>query len=105
MTGTPRFGFLVWLEARPGREDDVVDFLERARTLVDAEPGTRTWYAFRSGPTTFGIFNSFDTEAGRDVHLSGEVRAALERFGAELFSAAPVITPVDVVTSKPRARE
>ena len=61
MNARQAFGFLVTIEAIPGRQDDVIEFLEKARHLVDAERGTRTWYAFRSGPTTFGIFDTFDT--------------------------------------------
>jgi hypothetical protein len=97
------FGFLVTLEAIPGRQHDVIEFLQKARHLVEAERGTRTWYAFRSGPTTFGIFDTFDTADDREVHLRGEVGLALEEFGDELFSTSPVITPVDVLASKPRA--
>jgi quinol monooxygenase YgiN len=97
------FGFLVTLEAIPGRQHDVIEFLKKARQLVEAERGTRTWYAFRSGSTTFGIFDTFDTADDREVHLHGEVRLALEEFGGELFSAPPVITPIDVLASKPRA--
>ena len=97
------FGFLVTLEAIPGRQHDVIEFLRKARQLVEAERGTRTWYAFRSGSTTFGIFDTFDTADDREVHLQGEVRHALEEFSDDLFSAPPVITPVDVLASKSRA--
>jgi hypothetical protein len=97
------FGFLVTLEAIPGRQHDVVEFIEKARHLVEAERGTRTWYAFRSGPTTFGIFDTFDTADDREIHLRGEVGLALGEIGDELFSTPPVITPVDVLASKPRA--
>lgn len=88
------------LEAQPGREDDVAAFLLEAKTLVDREPGTRSWSGFRSGPTSFGIFDVFDNEHDRDAHLHGEVRKALENRGAELFSRAPVITAVDVLAEK-----
>ena len=93
-------GFLVELEARPGREADVVDFLTEAKTLVEAEPGTLLWFAFRRSPTSFGIFDVFGTAADREVHLHGEVRKALEARGPELFSTDPVITPVDVLAAK-----
>jgi quinol monooxygenase YgiN len=103
MDAEQAFGFLVTLEAIPGRQHDVIEFLQKARQLVEAERGTRTWYAFRSGSTTFGIFDTFHTADDREVHLRGEVRLALEEFGDELFSAPPVITPVDVLASKSRA--
>ncbi|MEN4479754.1 antibiotic biosynthesis monooxygenase [Mycolicibacterium cosmeticum] len=96
-------GFLVTLEAQPGREDEVVAFLMEAKALVDLEPGTRSWSAFRSGPSSFAIFDVFDSEHDRDVHLHGEVRKALQARGGELFSQAPVITAVEVLAEKQQA--
>ncbi|WP_028934062.1 putative quinol monooxygenase [Pseudonocardia spinosispora] len=96
----PSLGFLVELEAQQGKEDLVAEFLSEAKLLVDAEPGTVAWFAFRTGPTSFRIFDVFDTEDDRQTHLHGEVRKALEKRGGELFGAPPVITPVDVVAVK-----
>jgi quinol monooxygenase YgiN len=97
----PSLGFLVTLVAHPGREDDVVAFLNEARALVEAEPGTRRWFAFRSDASTFGIFDVFDSEHDREMHLHGEVRKALDARGGELFASPPVITAVDVLEEKP----
>lgn len=83
----PPLGFLVTLEARPGKEDAVADFLREAKELVDAEPGTLSWYAFRAGPQSFGIFDVFGDSTDRDTHLHGEVRKALVACGPELLSA------------------
>jgi quinol monooxygenase YgiN len=96
----PAFGILVTMEARPGKEVAVEDFLVAAKALVDAEPGTLTWFAFRSGPTSFRIFDAFETQADREVHLQGKVREALEARADELFSEPPTITPVDVLAAK-----
>jgi quinol monooxygenase YgiN len=90
---------LVTLHAKPGREDEVVAFLETAERLVHAEPGTKQWFGFRIDTTTFGIFDTFDTESDRDIHLHGEVRKALEA-NPELFDKPPVIAPLDVVGIK-----
>jgi hypothetical protein len=95
----PQLGFLVTLEARPDKVDNVVEFLVNAKTLVDAEPGTLTWFAFRVGPTSFRIFDAFDTESDRQVHLHGKVRDGLDSHG-ELFSTPPTITEVDVLAAK-----
>jgi quinol monooxygenase YgiN len=92
-------GFLVTLHAKPGREDEVVAFLQSAERLVHAEPGTKQWFGFRIDATTFGIFDTFDTKPDRDIHLHGEVRKALEA-NAELFDRPPVIAPLDVVGIK-----
>lgn len=96
----PTLGFLVSFEARPGKEDELAAFLTEALAMVEAEPGTFTWNSFRTGPTTFGIFDTFNSEDDREVHLHGEVRKALEARGADLFAVPPTITPVDIIATK-----
>ena len=88
------------LEAKPGKEDDVAAFLTGALPLVEAEPATRTWYAVRSGPSSFGIFDSFDDDSGRQAHLSGKVAEALMANADELFSSPPQINQLDVLADK-----
>jgi len=68
---------LVRLEAKPGKESDVAKFLRDGLAVVDAEPATTAWFALQLGPSTFGIFDAFPNEAGRQAHLSGRVAAAL----------------------------
>jgi quinol monooxygenase YgiN len=96
----PSLGFLVEFEARQGKEDDVAKFLVDAQALVEAEPGTVTWFAFRVGPTSFRIFDAFNSEDDRQTHLHGKVREGIETRGEELFSTPPTITPVDVLAAK-----
>lgn len=96
----PAYGFLVEFEAAEGKEDDVAKFLVDAKTLVDAEPGTLTWFSFQVGPRSFRIFDAFETEEDRETHLQGEVRQAIVARGAELFSVFPTITPVDILAAK-----
>lgn len=91
---------LVRVEAKPGKEADVENFLRGALPLVEAEPATITWYAIRLGPSTFGIFDTFPDDAGRQAHLSGRVAEALMANASELFTQAPSIEQVDVLTSK-----
>lgn len=93
-------GLLVTLEAKPGKEDQVAEFLNGGRALVDQEPGTVTWYAFRQNETTFGIFDTFGTDDGRQAHLSGEVAQALGQVAGDLLAAPPDIRPVDVLAAK-----
>jgi quinol monooxygenase YgiN len=52
------------------------------------------------GPSTFGIFDAFPSESGRQAHLSGKVAAALMEKASELFVQPPVIEKVDVLASK-----
>lgn len=88
------------LEAKPGKEDQVAEFLNGGRALVDQEPGTVTWYAFRQSQTTFGIFDTFGNDDGRQAHLSGEVAKALGQVADDLLAAPPDIRPVDVLAAK-----
>jgi quinol monooxygenase YgiN len=90
---------LVTLEAKPGKEEDVAGFLEGGRSLVEAEPDTVSWYAFRQGQTTFGIFDTFANDDGRQKHLSGEVAKALGQITEDLLAAPPDIRPVDLVAA------
>jgi quinol monooxygenase YgiN len=91
---------LVRLEAKPGKESDVAKFLRDGLAIVDAEPATTAWFALQLGPSTFGIFDAFPNEAGRQAHLSGRVAAALTARASELFSQPPSIEKVDVLAAK-----
>ncbi len=93
-------GLLVRLEAKPGKEADVQSFLEGGLSLVQEEPATTAWFAIRLGPSTFGIFDAFPDESGREAHLSGRVAAALMEQASELFSEPPSIEKVDVLADK-----
>jgi quinol monooxygenase YgiN len=90
----------VQLKAKPGKEKEVADFLTGALPLVEDEPATRTWYALRIGESTFGIFDTFDDDEGRDAHLSGKVAEALMGRADELFSEPPQIDHGDVLAAK-----
>ena len=91
---------LVQVEARPGKEQDVAEFLRGALPIVQGEPATIAWFALQLGPSTFGIFDAFPDEAGRQAHLNGQVAAALMERSDELFSRPPNIQEIDVLAAK-----
>lgn len=93
-------GLFVKLEAKPGRESEVAAFLRGGLELVNEEPGTVTWFALRFGPSTFGIFDAFVDEDGRQAHLAGRVAEALLAKAPELLAKPPEIEPVDVLAVK-----
>jgi quinol monooxygenase YgiN len=70
--------------------------------LVNAEPGTVSWFAIQEGPSRFAIFDAFDDEAGREAHLSGKVAAALmEKVKADdLFEGTPEIYKLCTLADK-----
>lgn len=91
---------LVRLEAKPGKEAEVEQFLRDGLALVQQEPATTAWFAIRLGPTTYGIFDAFPDESGRQAHLAGRVAAALGEKASELFASAPTIEKLDVLAAK-----
>ncbi len=95
-----RVGLLVTMEAKAGREDDLAKFLAGALGLVEQEPDTTAWFAIRLGPSQFGIFDAFPSEAGREAHLAGKVAAALMEQAPDLLAGAPSIEKVDVLADK-----
>lgn len=95
-----KVALLVRLEAKPGKEDEVADFLRGGLAIVEEEPATVAWFALRLGPSTFGIFDAFPDEAGRQAHLSGRVAAALMAKASDLLSQPPSIEMVDLLATK-----
>ena len=95
-----KVGLYVRLETKPGKEDEVEQFLKGGLSIVQGEPDTTAWFAIRMGPTTFGIFDVFPDESGRQSHLSGKVAAALMEKSSELFTNPPSIEKIDVIASK-----
>jgi quinol monooxygenase YgiN len=93
-------GLLVRLESKPGKEAELEQFLNSGLAVVQEEPETTVWFAIRMGPTTFGIFDAFPRDAGRQAHLSGQVAAALMAKAPDLLAQPPVIERVDVLASK-----
>ncbi len=91
---------LVTLEARPGKEDEVAEFLKGALPVVEGEPDTTAWFAIRTSATRFGVFDAFPDDSGRQTHLAGQVAAALMARAEELFAQPPVIEEIDVLASK-----
>lgn len=93
-------GLLVRLVAKPGKESEVQSFLESGLDLVQEEPDTTTWYGIRLGPSTFGIFDTFPDDSGRQAHLDGKVAAALMEKADELLAEPPNIEKVDILAAK-----
>lgn len=93
-------GLLATLTAKPGKGDELAAFLEQGRALAAAETGTVTWYAFKIDDTTYGIFDTFETEEARQAHLGGQIPVALGQVADDLLAADPDIRPVDVIAVK-----
>jgi quinol monooxygenase YgiN len=90
----------VRLEAKPGKEEEIEGFLRGGLSIVENEPETTAWFALRFGRSTFGIFDAFPSESGRQAHLSGRVAAALMAKAPDLFAKPPSIEKIDVLAAK-----
>lgn len=95
-----KFALLARVEAKPGKENEVLSFLKNALPLANAEPDTIRWYALQLGPSTFGIFDTFETEQGRQAHLDGKIAEALMANASELLARDPVIEKVELLAIK-----
>ena len=95
-----KVALLVRLEAKPGKEAEVEAFLRAGLPLVQQEPATAVWFAIRLGPSTFGIFDAFPDDSGRQAPLAGQVAAALMAKASELLAQPPAIEKADVLAVK-----
>src|ERR1700677_888939 len=95
-----KFAILALLEARPGKEQQVEDFLKSAQPLAAQEAATTTWYAVKLGHTKFGIIDTFQTEEGRTAHVTGEIAKALFARAEELFATPPQVEMLEILAAK-----
>ncbi len=95
-----KLGIFVTLDAKPGKADEVADFLRGALPLVEAETGTTGWYALQLTDSQFAIFDTFANDHDRDAHLSGQVAAALMEKAPDLFDRTPLIHKVEILAAK-----
>jgi quinol monooxygenase YgiN len=90
----------VMLKAKPGKEADVEAFLKQGASMSNDEPKTVTWYGLKIAPGMYGVFDTFDDEAGRDAHMSGEIAKALMANASELFSNELKIENMEILAKK-----
>lgn len=90
----------VRLEAKPGKEKELDEFLRAQLSYAMGEPETTAWFAVRLNQNTFGIFDAFPDEDGRQAHLDGEIARNLGNIAGDLLAKPPVIERLDVIVSK-----
>jgi len=95
-----KFALLALLQAKPGKEAEVEEFLKSAQPMAVREAATTTWYAVKIGEGRFGIFDTFEDEAGRNAHLTGDIAKALFAKAADLFSTPPQVEKLTILASK-----
>ncbi len=95
-----KFALFARLEAKPGKEAAVAKFLETGLALANQETTTPIWFALKLSPTTFGVFDAFHDEAGRQAHLAGPIAQALMAQAPELLATPPSIERAEVLGLK-----
>jgi quinol monooxygenase YgiN len=92
----------IWaqLEAKPGKEKDLEEFLKSAQPLAEREPETISWYAIKMGPGKYGIFDTFADEHGRNAHLNGDIAKALFAKAKDLLAKPPEISKPEILAVK-----
>jgi quinol monooxygenase YgiN len=93
-------GLFVRLEAKPGKEKEVAAFLKQGLQLANQEKTTALWFSLRLGPATFGVFDAFADESGRQVHLNGPIAKALMAQAPDLLAVPPSIERLEILGAK-----
>ena len=93
-------GLIVRLEAKPGKEQALEDFLSAGLELTNHEATTPIWFALKLSPTTFGIFDAFASDEHRQAHLAGNMANQLMSRVDELLASPPSVETVDVIAMK-----
>jgi quinol monooxygenase YgiN len=97
---TVTVGVLALLEAKPEKAGELAALLVQARELAVAEQQTVSWYAFKADEVTYGIFDTFESDTGRQAHLAGEIAQALVKAAPDLLAKEPDIRPVQLLAVK-----
>jgi len=97
-----KHALFVRLEAKPGKERAVADFLAAGLEMTNREATTPIWFALKLSPTTFGVFDAFASEEDRQAHLAGDMADALMARVDEMLASPPSIELIDVLAMKNR---
>lgn len=95
-----KFALYGEMKPKPGKEADVEAFLKQGAEMARKETGTVAWFAIKEDDGSYGIFDTFDDEAGRDAHLHGDIAKALMAKADELFSEPPKIHKIAILAEK-----
>jgi quinol monooxygenase YgiN len=94
-----KLGLLITLKAKEGKELELSNFLNEAVNLARREEKTITWYSFRIDRSTFGIFDTFENESGREAHLQGAIASGIMELAEDLLLDAPKIEKIEILSA------
>ncbi|MEJ2869871.1 antibiotic biosynthesis monooxygenase family protein [Actinomycetospora sp. OC33-EN08] len=90
----------VWatIDVLPGRQAEAEEVFARSRRVLEAEPGTTSFFVVRIDDTTYGIFDTFADRAALEAHIEGDSgRDHVNSLVGSVFAAPPVITTATLV--------
>jgi len=92
-------GVIARFEAKAGTEQQMERFFRSGRAIVEEQPVSTMWFAFRTSPTTYGAFAAFANEADRSNLLAAGGPKLSEEFAA-LFASPPTFELVSILESR-----
>lgn len=92
-------GVLARFETEPGSDEEMVAFFREGLPIVEAQPETTVWFAFRVGDSTYGAFAAFATSEDRDALLASGGPQLSQKY-RHLFAAPPSFEKVDVLEAR-----
>jgi len=95
-----KLALYVRLIPKAGKDAEVETFLKQGAVMAKDEPGTVRWFAIKEDGGAYGVFDTFDDEAGREAHLNGKIAKALMAKASELFAEPPHISRITIVDEK-----
>lgn len=88
------------LKVKPGMEAELEAFLKQGAVMAKDEPETVRWFAIKEDNGAYSIFDTFEDEAGREAHLTGEIAKALMANADRLLAEPPQIHKIEVLGEK-----
>src|SRR6201996_7664666 len=95
-----KFALYAHLKTKPGKEAEIEAFLKQGAEMAKDEGGTVDLDGVKEESGAYGVFDTFDDEAGRQAHLNGEIAKALMAKADEYFAEAPKIFKIELIAQK-----
>ncbi|MHB8450154.1 MAG: hypothetical protein ACYDAQ_06865 [Mycobacteriales bacterium] len=92
-------GVLARFEAKPDSGAEVADFFKEGLSLVEAQPESTVWFAFRLNETTYGAFAPFAKDRDRDALLSTGGPKLSKEYG-HLFTSPPTFDKANLLEAR-----
>lgn len=94
-----KVGVVAHFEFKAGKDEDAEQFFRNGLVVVEGQPASTLWYAFRDGANSYGAIAVFANEEDREALLAvGGPRESTAN--ADLFEQPPTFRKVDIVAAR-----